>query len=549
MKRLDELLNEEYIEENKGEIEHRLKVGERFRIKQLIAMLGITALVITGISAGTAGVVVKSTQDKIVTKITGEVNTLVKNQSGLPEDEQNKLVSKVLERTENTLKGGGSILTEQDVAEIVEVMNTDVYNQFSDYISYEDFNSTVNDILASVKEAQGENVSTEQIIEKLKEVYDSKINQSIEELAKADENIDSRIDEIDSAKQKELDSLDGRTDKAEDNILANRQLINELRDNLTSNMQQGNTQLTDMMNQNNTQFQQSLTDLSNTVNTDITQRIDTLNGTLTTSLEQHEQQNETDFNTVNQHIGNLETLSTNNKGSVVEAINEVFQSVSDGKARVASAITDAGIDTDEDATFNTMANNISRIYADAFRKGMESVSTPAANVVYNYHYHVDYRGNRTNATMLSTCGGCYTTPKYHQHTSSCYGRCPGTMVYECHIAGDMHAGYYIWQYRCTTCGNRYQWRDDDPRPQTLDHEYRTFACTNTSVLKCTISPGALEGYTTSCGHQNGEILSATIIFSDDDTGSGASTFSSRSSNENISTYNQNGTTYNIIEDD
>ena len=108
MKRLDELLNDEYVKENKGEIEHRLKVGERFRIKQLIAMIGITALVIAGISAGTAGVVVKSTQDKIVTKITGEVNTLVKNQSGLPEDEQNKLVSKVLERTENTLKGGGA---------------------------------------------------------------------------------------------------------------------------------------------------------------------------------------------------------------------------------------------------------------------------------------------------------------------------------------------------------------------------------------------------------------------------------------------------------
>ena len=53
-------------------------------------------------------------------------------------------------------------------------------------------------------------------------------------------------------------------------------------------------------------------------------------------------------------------LDTTNK-LLVPAINEVFQSVSDGKQLVASAITDKGVPTEEDATFQVMANNIKDI--------------------------------------------------------------------------------------------------------------------------------------------------------------------------------------------
>ena len=44
-------------------------------------------------------------------------------------------------------------------------------------------------------------------------------------------------------------------------------------------------------------------------------------------------------------------------------LDEVFQSVSDGKGKVAAAITDKGIETAADATFETMATNIT-IFAD-----------------------------------------------------------------------------------------------------------------------------------------------------------------------------------------
>ena len=59
----------------------------------------------------------------------------------------------------------------------------------------------------------------------------------------------------------------------------------------------------------------------------------------------------------------LSTTSTNpvqNK-IITQKLNEVFQSVSSGKSLIASAITDKGVTTHSDATFEIMANNISKI--------------------------------------------------------------------------------------------------------------------------------------------------------------------------------------------
>lgn len=54
-----------------------------------------------------------------------------------------------------------------------------------------------------------------------------------------------------------------------------------------------------------------------------------------------------------------EITSTN----VQDAIDEVFQYVSNGKSKIAAAITDKGITTAADATFQVMANNIAIIPA------------------------------------------------------------------------------------------------------------------------------------------------------------------------------------------
>lgn len=60
-------------------------------------------------------------------------------------------------------------------------------------------------------------------------------------------------------------------------------------------------------------------------------------------------------------IGELEDLATEEKGTIVGAVNELFQSVGNGKAVVASAITEKGVQTNATDTFETMANNIANI--------------------------------------------------------------------------------------------------------------------------------------------------------------------------------------------
>nr|DAW63472.1 MAG TPA: protein of unknown function DUF285 [Caudoviricetes sp.] len=67
-------------------------------------------------------------------------------------------------------------------------------------------------------------------------------------------------------------------------------------------------------------------------------------------------------------------LETNNK-TIIEAINEVFTSASNGKKLIAQAITGKGVETSESDTFSTMAKNISDIPSTSG----ESITTDEIN--------------------------------------------------------------------------------------------------------------------------------------------------------------------------
>ena len=67
-------------------------------------------------------------------------------------------------------------------------------------------------------------------------------------------------------------------------------------------------------------------------------------------------------------VGDKSKISGMGDGPVIgaivaqnETLEECFQYVSDGKALIASAITDKGVTTAEDATFETMAANIAKL--------------------------------------------------------------------------------------------------------------------------------------------------------------------------------------------
>ena len=67
--------------------------------------------------------------------------------------------------------------------------------------------------------------------------------------------------------------------------------------------------------------------------------------------------------------------------AVHDKFQEVFQSVDNGKSLIASAITDKGIDTSKDDTFETMANNINSINISG---DMDSIHAAMRDLGYSF---------------------------------------------------------------------------------------------------------------------------------------------------------------------
>lgn len=88
-------------------------------------------------------------------------------------------------------------------------------------------------------------------------------------------------------------------------------------------------------------------------------------------------------------------LSANQGKLLNDALQEVFTSVSNGKALIAGAITDKGVDTPADATFAIMAENIESISGgggDLHLSDLEllgSVTSPANNTTNAYNFSAE----------------------------------------------------------------------------------------------------------------------------------------------------------------
>lgn len=144
------------------------------------------------------------------------------------------------------------------------------------------------------------------------------------------------------------------------------------------------------------------------------------------------------------------------------------------------------------------------VAAPAELQPMEKVEASDFNIIYEYHHH---EGN------ASVQGGCYTTPKYHVHSSGCYGNCPGRYKYQYVISGSIEHGYTIY-VQCDVCGNGKQTFYDDGKPDTPFPNYAYGGCSRTDVLKCGKNENMLEGYMVSCGYKEGDIVSARMELSD-----------------------------------
>ena len=74
-------------------------------------------------------------------------------------------------------------------------------------------------------------------------------------------------------------------------------------------------------------------------------------------------------------------VDVKNKGTLQKQIDDCFQSASDGKSAIASAITGKGVSTDADATFAQMAANIGRIKTNPRLQAKNAALSTAAQAI------------------------------------------------------------------------------------------------------------------------------------------------------------------------
>lgn len=85
-----------------------------------------------------------------------------------------------------------------------------------------------------------------------------------------------------------------------------------------------------------------------------------------------------------------------------EEVDELKTSVSEGKALIASAVTDKGIETADDATFETMAANIGRITVGEGGASFEVSDDGNGNVSIANAVVIDNDGALTIALAVNT---------------------------------------------------------------------------------------------------------------------------------------------------
>lgn len=186
--------------------------------------------------------------------------------------------------------------------------------------------------------------------------------------------------------------------------------------------------------------------------------------------------------------GNLGRTTAENSGLIVTCKEAAADNLSAG----AVAFVDGSI------IIGNGADN-AEYYKQGYIDGMNKDKD--YKIIYTYHHHVDGNGNAVNQTTSSVSGGCFNKGK-HKHTSTCQYTLKDTTN---HKTYSLHTGYpCCWS--CPTCGkNVYANEDGNVYHECtwVSHD-KSYTCDN---LPCNV-------WQVSCGKSEGQIESATIIFSD-----------------------------------
>lgn len=138
-----------------------------------------------------------------------------------------------------------------------------------------------------------------------------------------------------------------------------------------------------------------------------------------------------------------------------ELLEDCFQSVSDGKALIASAITDKKVPTDATATFAEMAEHIAGLKLGSGTAQKDHVLAP---YTFTNADGVEYTGTMTNngaKTASLNCGGSYTIPAgYHNGSGKVTANSLASQTSATAAAAQITKGYTAWVNGVKVIGTR-----------------------------------------------------------------------------------------------
>lgn len=124
---------------------------------------------------------------------------------------------------------------------------------------------------------------------------------------------------------------------------------------------------------------------------------------------------------LNELIGDLDNLYTIAKDNTVEAINELYLDVTAGKTIVANAITDKGINTATDATYQTMADNIAELPDLVIKRLVSDVTAVGTDVLEGQQF-VNSQGQAEFGTIKTFTDSYDYKPSKSVQTISTNGK-------------------------------------------------------------------------------------------------------------------------------
>ena len=205
-----------------------------------------------------------------------------------------------------------------------------------------------------------------------------------------------------------------------------------------------------------------------------------------------------------ERIASMESKTENRLDNLDSAIQSVFQSVSDGKKRLATALLTKNVTVADDAAFVEMQQAILAIP----QKIVIGVEQVPGEIEYTYHYHT---GDTDNG------GGCYTVRLYHQHSAACYTKatcqpyCLGLTHASRNDHWDVHENS---RFMHPDCGMGIIYRSPkhfvgDPCncDKLSSHTYDRLSCGKTNATP--------EGWAAGCGFVDGQIIEVRIIYNTD----------------------------------